>query len=220
MVYKIDDATLDRVREAFGRLEGEVRLTMFTGDKETCLYCNDLEGMADQIAGLSPLVKVTKGLNLGSEEAKKLKIDKHPATIIGGAKDFKVRYFGMPMGHEFLPFIDTLVDASTGKPELDSKTIDRISKIKSPIHIQVFTTPTCPYCPPMVRTAHKMAMINENITSDMIDAMEFMELAQKYQVSSVPRTIINEVVDLLGAYPESDFVDKVVEAAHTRDYSV
>ncbi|MFQ5975971.1 MAG: thioredoxin family protein [Candidatus Hydrothermarchaeales archaeon] len=213
MVYKIDDSTLERVKEKMEKMEGEVELILFTADKEQCLYCNDIEEMASQIEAFSDKLKVIKGLDLQSDEAKNNNVDKHPAMVIKGANRGKIRYFGMPMMHEFLPFIDTLVDASTGKPELEEGTVEKISKITTPIHIQVFTTPTCPYCPAMVRIAHKLAMINENITGDMIDAMEFMDLSQKYMVSSVPRTFINDKTDLLGAQPEKDFVDKVVETA-------
>ncbi len=213
MVYKIDDSTLERVKEKLLNMDGEVELILFTADKDQCIYCNDIEEMASQIEALSDKLRVKKGLDLQSDEAKKNRVDKHPAMVIKGANKGTVRYFGMPMMHEFLPFIDTLVDVSTGKPELEADTIEKISKISSPVHIQVFTTPTCPYCPAMARNAHKLAIINENITGDMIDAMEFMELSQKYQVSSVPRTFINEKTDLVGAQPEGDFVDKVVEAA-------
>ena len=211
MVYKIDDSTLERVKERLLKMEGEVELILFTEDKDHCVYCNDIEEMADQIHGLSDKLKIVKGLDLKSDEAKKNNIDKHPAMIIKGKNRGIIRYLGMPMMHEFLPFIDTIVDVSTGKPDLSKESIEKLSKINKPIHIQVFTTPTCPYCPAMARNAHKAAMINENITGDMIDAMEFMHLAQEYKVSSVPRTFINEKTDILGAVSEKDFVDKLVE---------
>ena len=60
--------------------------------------------------------------------------------------------------------------------------------------------------------AHKFAMMNEKITADKIEAREFMDLAIKYQVTGVPRTIINEKVDLVGAAPEEVFLAKVLEA--------
>ena len=91
-------------------------------------------------------------------------------------------------------------------------TIKKLEKIDKPVHIQVFTLTTCPYCPKAVRMAHKFAMVNEKITGDMIEAREFMDLAIKYQVIGVPRTIINEKVDLVGPAPEEVFLAKVLEA--------
>ena len=79
--------------------------------------------------------------------------------------------------------------------------------------IQVFVTPTCPYCPAAVRMAHKLAMANPNIYGEAVEATEFPALSQKFYVMGVPKTVINEgAVQFEGAYPEDDFVEKVLEA--------
>ena len=211
MVYEMDDSTAEKVKEKLENMTGEVELLLFTTDKDQCVHCNDIEKMATQIGAISDKLKVISGLDLNSKEADNYQVDKHPAMVVKGVNKGKIRYFGMPMMHEFLPFIDTIVDASKGDHGLGEASVEKISKIDRPIHIQVFTTPTCPYCPAMARYAHKAAMINENITGDMIDAMEFIDLSQKYRVSSVPRTIINDKTDLVGAQQEKNFVDKLVE---------
>jgi predicted DsbA family dithiol-disulfide isomerase len=51
-----------------------------------------------------------------------------------------------------------------------------------------------------------MAFANEHITASAIEAMEFMDLSRKYQVSGVPKTIVNDAVEILGALPEEMFV--------------
>jgi predicted DsbA family dithiol-disulfide isomerase len=55
-------------------------------------------------------------------------------------------------------------------------------------------------------------MENENITADMVELTEFPQLAQKYHVMGVPKTIINETHGVDGAVPESALVDMVLEA--------
>ena len=60
------------------------------------------------------------------------------------------------------------------------------------VHLQVFVTPTCPYCPPAVILAQQMAFYSPRVRADMIEATEFPQLAQKYNVYGVPRTVINE----------------------------
>lgn len=61
--------------------------------------------------------------------------------------------------------------------------------------------------------AHKLAIESEHITADVIDAMEFPELANKYNVYGVPKTVINDDVEFEGALPEPQFVAYVLEAA-------
>ena len=51
-----------------------------------------------------------------------------------------------------------------------------------------------------------MAAANPNITADAIEATEFMDLSRKYRVTGVPKTIVNETVDILGGLPEQYFV--------------
>ena len=89
---------------------------------------------------------------------------------------------------------------------------EEIRKIDESLHIQVFVTPTCPYCPTMVHLAHQMAVENKKIKADMIEAIEFPHLAQKYEVMGVPKTIINEKREIVGAVPEEIFLQEIKEA--------
>ena len=56
-----------------------------------------------------------------------------------------------------------------------------------------------------------MAAANENITADAIEATEFMDLSRKYRVTGVPKTIVNETIEIMGGLPEQMFVRAVLE---------
>jgi alkyl hydroperoxide reductase subunit AhpF len=81
--------------------------------------------------------------------------------------------------------------------------LDEVTKIDKPVDMMVFVTPTCPYCPRAVLTAHQFAFVNPNIRGAMIEAMEFEQLSQKWNVYGVPKTVINEVVEFEGAMPDN-----------------
>ena len=51
-----------------------------------------------------------------------------------------------------------------------------------------------------------MAFANANIRADAVEATEFMELTRKYRVNGVPKTIVNETIEIMGALPEDMFV--------------
>ena len=57
-----------------------------------------------------------------------------------------------------------------------------------------------------------MAFANPNITATAVEATEFPDLARKFQVSGVPKTIINDTVEILGALPEEPFIDQALSA--------
>ncbi len=60
--------------------------------------------------------------------------------------------------------------------------------------------------------AHKLAMVNEHITADVVEATEFPEMSQRYQIYGVPKTVINDRVSFEGALPEELFVGEVLRA--------
>ena len=80
------------------------------------------------------------------------------------------------------------------------------------MHLQVFVTPTCPYCPGAVRLAHQFAMETDHVTSDMVEATEFPELSVRHQVSGVPKTVANDRSAAEGMMPEKEFLDRILEA--------
>lgn len=56
-----------------------------------------------------------------------------------------------------------------------------------------------------------MAFSNPNITATSVEATEFMDLSRKFRVTGVPKTIVNERVEILGALPEADFIDSALQ---------
>jgi glutaredoxin-like protein len=206
------------VQEKFTHtLKNPVTITFFTMELE-CQYCQQTHQLLEEIKALSD--KITLNIHkfdIDAQVANSFGIDKIPAIIISGEKDFGIRMFGIPAGYEFTTLIETIILCSTGEAALQKESIDRLKKLAKPVHIQVFVTNTCPYCAPAVQLAHKLAYINENIRADGINATEFIPLAQKYNVSSVPKVVINEKVEFVGAMPEEAFVDQVLSAAMIGD---
>jgi predicted DsbA family dithiol-disulfide isomerase len=60
--------------------------------------------------------------------------------------------------------------------------------------------------------AHKLAIENEHITADVVEVSEFIDMAQRYQVRGVPKTVVNDRVEIMGAVPEPRFIQEVLKA--------
>jgi predicted DsbA family dithiol-disulfide isomerase len=63
-----------------------------------------------------------------------------------------------------------------------------------------------------VRLAHKLAIESDHVRADMVEAIEFPHLAIKYNVRGVPRTVINETIQIEGAVPEPMLMAQLQEA--------
>ena len=62
-----------------------------------------------------------------------------------------------------------------------------------------------------------MAFANPNITAYAVEASEFPDLARRYQVTGVPKTIVNEEVEILGALPQDAFVEQALGQFTTKN---
>jgi predicted DsbA family dithiol-disulfide isomerase len=60
--------------------------------------------------------------------------------------------------------------------------------------------------------AHKLAIENEHITADVVEVSEFIDMAQLYRVQGVPKTVVNDRIEIIGAVPEPRFIQEVLKA--------
>ena len=81
-------------------------------------------------------------LHIDRERAEGYGVDRVPAIVVEGARDYGIRFFGIPMGYEFTNLIDSMITASSGTPSLGVETLERLAGLKEQVHIQVFSTPT------------------------------------------------------------------------------
>ena len=192
------------------KLEDPVRIVMFTQEIE-CRFCSDTRQLVQELATLNDKIKVeVYDFVANADKAKELGIDKIPALAVIGKKDYGVRIYGIPYGYELQTLIGAVIDVSRGRTDLSDKTKAILADVKSPVHIQVFVTLTCPHCPAAAAIAHKLAIESDMIRADVIDSSEFATLAQKYSVIGVPKIIINEKVEFVGAFSEDLFAEHVL----------
>lgn len=217
LISSQDRQTLQKLFEG---LEGDVTITNFTQGEslltipsQECDYCKETRELLEEVTSLSDKLHLeTKDFVRDNQEAERLGVTRIPAFILQGQGKGVVRFFGIPAGYEFSTLVEDLLDLSKGTTNLSEKTRAALKEVDQDLHVQVFVTPTCPYCPSAARLAHKLAMENEHITADVVEISEFMDLAQLYHVQGVPKTVINDRVDFAGALPEPRFVQQVLQA--------
>jgi glutaredoxin-like protein len=129
------------------KLLNPVRLVVFTQEYE-CPYCAQTRSLLGELAGLSDKLSVeVYDFVADADEARAYGVDKVPAVAIIGAKDYGLRFYGLPYGYEFQTLLEGMVSVSRGKAEISEEAREKLRGIKSPVHIQVFVTLTCPLLP-------------------------------------------------------------------------
>ncbi len=59
--------------------------------------------------------------------------------------------------------------------------------------------------------AHEMAVESEHVTADVVEIQEFPDLAKRYNVTGVPKIVLNDQMELLGSQPESTLLAAVLQ---------
>jgi glutaredoxin-like protein len=202
----------DDLAGAFRDLKRDVTLKFFTQDVE-CRFCRETRELLDELGGVSEKVKVeVHDFVRDAELAKALGITRIPGIAVCGERDFGIRFYGIPSGYEFASLVEAVRLAANGEVKLSPAGKAFLDGLDADVHLQVFVTPTCPYCPAAVILAQQMAFHSPRLQADMIEATEFPQLAQKYNVYGVPRTVINETEFVEGAAPEAQLIEKIRSA--------
>jgi glutaredoxin-like protein len=208
----LNKKVIKELNEVFKGLDKVVTLKFFSQELE-CRFCQDTRQLLEEISGLTDKIKLEKYDFLADRaEVEKYDIKRIPATVVMDEKDYGIKIYGTPSGYEFTSLVEALKIVSTGETGLSRETKNFLDSLVKYVHLQVFVTPTCPYCPGAVVLAHRMAYYSPKVKGDMIEATEFPELAVKYNVMGVPLTIINETQFQEGAAPEEMMIEKIKAA--------
>jgi len=208
----LSEKVRQEVEHTLNDLQEDLKLIVFTQESE-CPTCEDTRLLMEELASLSRKIRLeVVDFVKDKNKAEQYKVDKVPATVVEGKEDYGIRFYGVPGGYEFLSLINTMKMVSSKSSTLSPETKEQLKRLVKPVHIQVFVTLMCPYCPEVVHLAHEMALESPLITSDMIEAAEFPHLNQKYNVFVVPKVVINETIEFVGAVPEEEFLKHVMKS--------
>jgi len=169
----------------------------------------------DEVVSLSDQISLEEvNFVLDRERAAQFGIDGIPAVaLLRGGEDTRIRFLGAPAGYEFMSLIDAVILAGTGESGLTPESKALVAAhVTKPMEMLVFVTPSCPHCPRAVTLAHRMAIESPLIRATCVEATEFLDLAQRYRVTGVPKTVVDGTIEMLGALPESVFVRTAVGA--------
>lgn len=123
------------VAEVFKELKNPVKLINFTQELE-CQFCRETRQLLTEVAGLSDKVSLeVYNFQLDRQKVEEYQVDKIPATVIEGERDYGIRYYGAPVGYEFATLLTDIADVSKGESNLKPETKEALKKIDQKVHL-------------------------------------------------------------------------------------
>jgi glutaredoxin-like protein len=211
----LSDRDRETVRARLDVIDHPVKFLFFTqtiGAPESVYVTRRV---LDEIVSLNDRISIEEvNLVLDRDRAATYGIEQIPAVVLlKGDEDTRMRFLGAPAGYEFMSLIEAVVLAGTDDSGLSEHARTLVAEhVTTPLDIRVFVTPTCPHCPRAVTLAHRLAVETPLIRASCIEATEFMDLSRRFNVTGVPKTVVNESIEILGALPEDQFVRMIVGA--------
>ena len=128
----------------------------------------------------------------------------------------RVRFAGIPMGHEFTSLVLALLQAGGHPSKADPALLEQIRNLQGEYHFETYISLSCQNCPDVVQALNLMATLNPNISHVMIDGALFKDEVEDRKVMAVPTVFLNGEQFGQGRMTLSEIVNKVDTGAATR----
>jgi alkyl hydroperoxide reductase subunit AhpF len=140
----LNDRDADAVRQEFQKLAGPVKLVVFSQELEAGELCRQNEALVKEVAALAADKITVEVLNpaIDRERADAYGVDRVPAIVVEGARDYGIRFLGIPAGYEFSNLIDSMIAVSSGRAAISDETQTALDGLTGDVDIKVFSTPT------------------------------------------------------------------------------
>lgn len=198
----------EQLRTVFAKLDKEVTLATIV-DLENPKSI-ELKDFIISISDLNDYI-TTEIYNLGENPDLEILFhaDKFPVVALLDSENYYsgVKFHGVPGGHELNSFVLALYNLGGPGQALDPTIGEDILKIDKPVNIKVCVSLSCHFCPDVVVSAQRLAMLNPNVEAEMIDLALFPDIKKQYKLMSVPALIINDTEVHFGAKK----IDEILE---------
>ncbi len=214
----------DLLKQRFARdLQNRVRIDFFgqkphgvfiPGRIDRSAVSEDVRKLLHEVAGLNLRISLTsQDLDEDAAGAEALGVQFAPGIALRGPNNRPVRYYGNPRARQFVAFVEMLVLAAHGKPNLQPETLKTLRRVKSDVSLKVFVTPACAHSPLAVLTSLRLALESAHVKLDVFDVSTFPETIQPFFVRATPMTVFNDQYAIPGVIDEGLLAEDILATA-------
>jgi alkyl hydroperoxide reductase subunit F len=184
----------------FAKMQKPVTLVLQTGEHEKRA---EQAGFLADISGISDNVNFEeRDAGLRSPVSFAVEVDGEATGIV---------FSGIPGGHEFNSLILAILHASGSDMKLDESVANLIKQVSRPLKFEVFISLSCHNCPDVVQALNQFALLNPNISSEMLDGGLFPEIIDERDIQGVPTVFLNGQMFANGKVDAAQLLDKLIE---------
>ena len=138
----LKDKDKNKVTNAFKQITNDVTIVMFTQEFE-CPHCEMTRTLLEEVSNLSDRITLEVHDFVADKElATQHGVDKIPATVLVGEKDYGMRFYGVPAGYEFNVLVQDIRDVGKRDPNLPDMVRSELAAVDQPVHLQTIISPT------------------------------------------------------------------------------
>jgi alkyl hydroperoxide reductase subunit F len=201
----LDTAIKTRLAAYLEKLQAPIELVASLDASDAARQMREL--LAD-IAALSPKVSVREDGN----DARK------PSFSVGRPGEAaRIRFAGIPMGHEFTSLVLALLQTGSHPPKVDAAVVEQIKTLPGSFRFETYISLSCHNCPDVVQALNLMAVLNPGVENVMIDGALFQDEVSARKIMAVPTVLLNGEPFGQGRMTIEEILAKVDTGATARD---
>ncbi len=204
----LSDDILNTLKTYTQNMQNKVSLVLQTGEHEKR---NELAEFLTQLCSVSKnLTFIERDANLRSPISFFLEVEPSQMQTTGPVSN-GISFSGIPSGHEFNSLILAILQSSGTDLKLDDSLASMVANITQTLHFEVFISLSCHNCPDVVQALNQFALLNSNISTEMIDGGLFPDLISERNIQGVPSVYLNGELFANGKIDTAQLVDKLIE---------
>lgn len=176
----LDQGLLDAVKSYSERMTRPIAFVLGEGEHEQRA---ELVDFLTQIAGTTDKISLSQQFDAN--------LSPMSFKIRSQDKDTGIIFSGIPGGHEFTSLILAILQSGGSELKLDPGIQNIIKAIKQPLKFETFVSLSCHNCPDVVQALNQFALLNDNISNEMIDGGVFQDLINERNIQGVPAVYLN-----------------------------
>ena len=144
--------------------------------------------------------------------------ERKPSFTVGPrGEEGRVRFAGLPMGHEFTSLILALLQSAGYPPKVEPEVIEQIKNLEGEFNFETYISLSCHNCPDVVQALNLMAILNPKVRHTMVDGALFQQEVEERQIMAVPTVYLNGQEFGQGRMELGEILAKVDTGAAARD---
>ena len=200
---------LNAVTNYVADLKKSVTLVLQTGTHDKR---EELVDFLSAIAATSPLLTLEQRDTQGSLRSP------ISFTLEADGAATGITFSGIPSGHEFNSLILAILQGGgASELKLDASIVETVQSINDPVRFEIFISLSCHNCPDVVQTLNKFALLNQNISTEMIDGGLFQDIIDDRDIQGVPSVFMNGELFMNGKVDIANIIDKLRPMAGKTD---